>query len=111
MAQVGGHVERKTVTRNPAADSNADGGDLPLLSLRPHPHSGQAFHAYTLDAELSKREDQHFFQIAHVLVHVAPIGFQVEDGIPDELPGAVIRHVSAAACLVNRHALTREFLI
>ena len=45
--------------------------------------------------------DHDLFEIAHVLVHVAAIRPQVQDGIADDLPGAVIGDVAAAARLVH----------
>lgn len=99
---------------NPPADAHADGGDLPLVSngaLGADPHAREAFYAHAFDAEFAQRADLHLFKVSHVLVHVASIGLQVEDGITDELSWAVISHVSAATRLVNRHALPRKLLI
>ena len=51
------------------------------------------------DAERRRRPDQHLLEVANVAVDVAAIGLQVEDRIADELAGAVIRDVAAAAGL------------
>ena len=52
----------------------------------------------------AQREDQRFLDVAHVLVHVAPVGLQVEDGIADQLTGTVIGDVAAAAGFEHRDA-------
>ena len=53
--------------------------------------------------------DQHLFEIAHVAVHIAPVGVQVDDGVADELAGAVVRDVAAAArSRRSRHLRARE---
>ena len=43
--------------------------------------------------------DHHVLEIADIAVHVAAIGLQVDDRIADDLAGAVIRDVAAAAGL------------
>ena len=48
------------------------------LSL-PDPDAGQARDSAGLDAEVGRRPDEHFLEIAHVAMHVASIGLQVED--------------------------------
>ena len=55
--------------------------------------------------------NHHLFEIAHVPVHVAPIRPQIEDRVADDLTRTVIRHVAAAAGLVNRDAEIGELLV
>ena len=50
------------------------------------------------------------FDIAHIPMHIAAIGPQIENGITDELPGAVIRDVAAAARFMNSDAALVEFV-
>ena len=54
--------------------------------------------------------DQHLLEVAHVPMHVAAIGLQIDDGIADELAGTVIRDVAAAAGLEQPDAGRRERL-
>ncbi len=54
--------------------------------------------------------DQHLLEVAHVPMHVAPIRFQVDDGIANELAGAVIRDISATPGLEEPYAGRRERL-
>ena len=72
------------------------------------PDAGQAGDTGGGDAELRDRLDQDLFEIAHVAVHVAAILRQLEDRIADQLPGAVIRDVAAAAGLEQPDALARQ---
>ena len=61
-----------------------------------------------VDAEVGRRPNQHFFEIAHVAVDVAAIGLEIDDRIADELPGPVVGDVAAAAGLVDLDAARRE---
>ena len=54
--------------------------------------------------------DQHLLEIAHVAVHVAAVLRQLEDRVADELPGAVIGDVAAAAGLEETDAFARQRL-
>src|SRR5262249_42590913 len=44
----------------------------------------------------------------HVLVHVLAIGFQIDDGITDDLSGTVVRDVAAAAGFEDVDAVRGE---
>ena len=57
-----------------------------------------------VDAVVGADANHHLFEVAHVAVHVAAVGPQIEDRIADDLAGPVIRHVAAAAGLVHRDA-------
>ena len=50
------------------------------------------------------RPNQHFFEIADVPMHIAPIGTQVENRIAHHLSRSVVGDVSAAPGLVNLDA-------
>src|SRR5436190_14827872 len=104
------HVEREAVARDPAGDPDADGGELGFASVDTDPDAGEPGDAPRLDAEPGHRPDQHFLEVAHVAVHVAAFGLEVEDRIADELTRAVIRHVAAAAGLEQADALRGERL-
>ena len=70
----------------------------------PDPDAGQPGHAAAVDAVVGRHADQHLFQVAHVAVHVAAIGLQVDDRVADDLAGAVVGDVAAAAGLVHLDA-------
>ena len=89
---------------HPARDANADGGELLIAD----PHAGQAVNPVRIDAVVGRRANQHVFEIAHVAVHVAAIGFEIEDRVADDLTGAMIRDVTAAAGLVHVDAPSGE---
>jgi hypothetical protein len=65
----------------------------------PDPHAGEAVLAAGRNTETCERTDQHLLQVTHVAVQVAAVGLQVEDGVADELAGAVVGDVAAAAGL------------
>src|SRR5690606_869530 len=92
VAEVCRHVECKTVAGDPAADADANGRDLFFAAGFTHPHTGQSLHACPCDAEGTDRTNEHLLQITHVDVHVAAVGFEVDDRITDELARAVIGH-------------------
>ena len=92
IVEVGRHVEREPVARHPPGDSDADRGQLAVA----HPDTRQPRHAPGFDAVVGRHPDQHFLEIAHVAVDVAAVGLQIDDGIADELAGAVVGDVAAA---------------
>jgi hypothetical protein len=92
IAQVGGDVQRETVRGDPSADVHADGADFAPA----HPNAGQLGNAAGLDAEIGQRIDDGLLDGPDVSAHVALPFAQVQDGIADELAGAVIGDVAAA---------------
>ena len=78
------------------------------------PDAGDLWNALGHDAEVGAGADEHFFEHADEVdraeVFVAgallagPVAAQIDDGIADELAGAVIRHVTAAIDLMQRDA-------
>ena len=107
LREVGVHVEREAVARDPARDADADGREL--VRRRPRRRSAPA-RALGRDAEVGRRPDQHLFEVAHVAVHVAAIRPQIDDRIADELAGTVVGDVAAAARLEQLDAARRERL-
>ena len=63
------------------------------------PGAREAGNAPGGDAVAGAHADHHLFEVAHVAVDVAPVGIEVDDRIPDDLPGPVVGHVAAAAGL------------
>ena len=72
------------------------------------PDAGQPWHAPGVDAVVGRDANQHLLEIAHVAMHVAAIGLQVEDRIADDLAGAVVGDVAAAPGLVDLDAARRQ---
>jgi hypothetical protein len=97
VIEIGSDVQREAVARNPAADPNADGRELFLTSRRADPHASQTWHAHTRHTKRSDGLDEHLFEVPHVAVDVAAIRLEIENRIPDELTGTVIRDVAASA--------------
>ena len=56
------------------------------------------------DAVVGAGADHHLLEVAHVAVHVAPVGGQLEDRIAHHLAGAVVGDVAAAAGLEDLEA-------
>ena len=86
------HIQGKPVRRDPAAQVNADGGNL----RAPHPNTCHARGAPGCDAKTAKGPDQHFFQSTNIKVHVPFPAVQIQDWITQHLPRTMICHVAAA---------------
>src|SRR5271157_4002178 len=110
MVEVRRDIQGKAVRRYTARDVHTDGGDLGLVAQRPR--AGHARNAARGHAEISAGPDQHLFQLAHKLhrPYARREPAQVENGISDELPGAVISHVAAAVALEDLYARLRELI-
>ena len=97
-------LKREAVAGDPARDPHADGRQLVLR--RPRRRSGPATRPASTPNRRGDR-DHHLLEIAHVAVHVAAIGPQIEDRIADQLAGTVVGDVAAAARLEQRDARPR----
>ena len=104
MAQIRSMVEREPVAGHPSGDSDPNRGKLFLAD----PDAGKAVNSLRGDAVICSGTNQHFLEIPDVAVHVAAIGFQVEDGIADDLSRPVVGDVAAAAGLEDLNAMRRE---
>ena len=78
----------------------------PIFSLA-DPGAGHARDAAGRDAVVGAGADHHLLEVAHVAVHVAAVGRQLEDRIADHLAGAVVGDVAAAAGLEHLEAAAR----
>src|SRR5690606_29011514 len=89
-AQVDVAVEGEPVHRHPAADADADRGDLAFRAgvVGPQPHPRPAGHPCGLDAEVAAGPDQCLLDAAHVVDDPHVLG-QTHDRVADQLPGAV----------------------
>src|SRR5690242_8018884 len=92
VAQIGRMIQSKAVRRDPAADVNADGGDL----FPVHPYAGAALQPPGIDFELRERIGDDGLDRPHIRDYVALPFSQIEDGIADNLAGAVISNIAAA---------------
>ena len=109
VREVRAHVERKAVARHPAGDADADGTNLRRARRAGiQPGASHTFDAPCREAIIGTRPHHHFFDVPHVAVHVAPVGPQIDDGVPHDLPGPVIGHVPPAAGLVDVDAESRQ---
>lgn len=91
-------VKSKPVHGHPVPDSNANRCDL----LVAHPNAREPFPPAAFHAKLAASENDNFLKKAHVAMKVASATFEVDDGICDELAGAVPRSLSATIDLKNR---------
>src|SRR5690348_16360744 len=78
---VGRDVEGKAVARDPPRNPHANRADLFLTN----PRAAETHHAPGREAVVRADADHHLFEIAHVLVHVAAIGIEIDYRISDEL--------------------------
>ena len=87
-----GDVEGEAVHGDPFADADAEGGDFAVAD----PDAGEAFLAGGGDVVVGEGADEGFLEEAEVGVEVLAVVAEVEDGVADELAGAVIGALAAA---------------
>ena len=83
---------------HPASHSDANGRDF----FGANPDTGESLPAAALHSKLSARKNDDLLQKAHIAMKVPSATFKIEDGIGDELTGAVPGGLSAAIDLENR---------
>ena len=108
-AKVGRNIQRKAMAGHPARNPHANGRQLGAPA-RARPDAGQPLDPSRVYAEIAGRTNQHFFEIAHITMYIAPIGTKVDDRISHELAGSVVRDVPAAPRLVNFDSALSEQL-
>jgi hypothetical protein len=98
VAEVCGDIEGETVGGDPAADVDADGGEFFFwdIARRLHPDTGLARDSKSGDAKIGGGADHGFFERANVPVNITADEIEIENGITDDLAGAVIGDVAAA---------------
>ena len=104
MLDIRGDIEGEPMAGDPSGDPDANGRQF----LAPHPHASSSLRALRSDAESGGRSDENFFEVTHVTVHVAPVGFEVEDRVAHQLAWAVIGHIAATSDVEHLDALLRE---
>jgi hypothetical protein len=106
MIKVGRNVKGESVARDPAGNPDAYGPEL--LSI--DPRAGQPRHARCSNAKIMRRANHHFLEVTHIPVDIASIGLQIENGIPDDLPGPMVRDITATPCVKHVDAPGRQCL-
>src|SRR5439155_9594557 len=91
--EIRGDVQREPVPGDPLLHVNPDARDLARPPSRPH--TGVAWLPLGGDTQRRQGLDQRLLECAEVPVEVLPVAGQVEDGVADELAGAVERDVAA----------------
>jgi hypothetical protein len=109
------------VAGDAARDVDADGADLLFSDFACNsavgPDAGAALDPAGKDSVAGAEADQGFFHAADVVdwAEAASVGIgqaaQVEDGVADELAGAVVGDVAAAVDLVDADAFAGEHFI
>jgi hypothetical protein len=99
-------VEGKPVARDPTREAHPDGRQL----LGPHPGTGQTGDALGRNPVVCGRPNEDFFEVAHVAVDVAAIGFEIENGIAHDLAGTVVGDVAAPAGFVDVDTPRRQLI-
>ena len=120
IAKIGADVEREAMRADVLGDVDANGRNLLFCNAASgkSPDSRALADALRRNAEIFAGEDQSFFdetdEIDGAKVRTAlagKIAAEIEDGIADELAGAVIGDVSAALGLVNFNVFVGELRI
>src|SRR5205823_13038205 len=91
-ATVVGDVQREAVPGHPAAERDADRGDLALAD----PHAGQPRAPPRRDAESGERRDEDTLEHVEVPAHIGPEGAEPDDRVAHQLPGAVVGDLATA---------------
>ena len=85
--EVGVHVEREPVARNPARDAHADGANLPVACVSTQDTDSHRCGGLSLK---SRKPGSSALEIAHILMNVTTVRLEVDDWIADELSRTVV---------------------
>src|SRR5205085_12166002 len=101
--------QRDAMIGHPAANAHADRGDL-LLSVFPvrYPDADAALAPFAVHAEMDKRADQPFFEIAHETAHAGFALAQIEHHVGHALSRSVIGELAAPSRLKNGKPRIKE---
>ena len=120
VAEVGGDVEGEAVRGDRLGNVDADGCDFFLADAAAGegPDSGEFTDALSGDAEVFAGVDEDFFHEADEVdgaevgaALAGEVAAEVEDGVADELAGAMISDVAAAVDLVDLDAASGEEIV
>ncbi len=113
MVHVWVEVDGEAVECDPASDADTDGGDLcGLIGLEAvlwvHPDAGGLGVGVGGDVVVGEGGDDGGFEGADVFVDAESGGVEIDDGVGDELAGAVVGDIAASVGLVEGDALGFE---
>lgn len=113
MVHVGVEVDGEAVEGDPSADADADGGDFGGLVglevvLGVDPDAGGLRVGVGGDVVVGEGGDDGGFEQSDVFVDAELGGVEIDDGVGDELAGAVVCDIAAAVGLVEGDALRGE---
>ena len=108
VSQIGGHIVREAVRSDPAAQVHAKRRELFFAGGVIHPNSVVGRDAASSHAEIGRGANHHFFELLDVPAHVAAMLREIQDGIADDLAGAVIGDVAAAIARMEGDVHLRE---
>ena len=120
VAEIGGDVEGEAVGGDGLGDVDADGGDFLFAdgAAGEGPDAGEFADALGGDAEIFAGEDEGFFHEADEVdgaevraAFAGEVAAEVEDGVADELAGAVVGDVAAAVDFVDFYGSAGEQVV
>jgi hypothetical protein len=123
IAGVSGDIEGETVGGDSARDVDADGADLAfarprgLFVVETAPDAGESCDAASADAIDSAEADERFFHHANEVDGTEPAtprvleAAEIEDGVANELAGAMVGDVATAIDFVEGDAAAQEELV
>jgi len=94
MTQVGRNVVGQAMRSDPTADVHANGGKFLFAVASGYPDAGFARNAVSGDTEIGTGTDHGFFESANVPSDISLDIGEVQNGIADDLPGAMIGDIS-----------------
>ena len=112
ITQIGGDVVSKTVGSDPAADVYANGGEFFFGDIAGglDPDASLAGDTIGGDAEIGGCANHGFFESADVPVNVAANAIEIQNGVADDLAGAVISDVAAAIGFAEFDAFLAKYV-
>src|SRR5258708_5149051 len=100
IGQIGVHVQREPVHRNPAAHLDPESGDL----LASNPNSGEALIAIRGNPVLRQCPDDDFLKITQIPTDIEIVIIEIENWIADKLTRTMIRYVATAVYVEHFYA-------
>ena len=96
--QIERYVERQSVITRAAANPQTDAGEFGALDIHPR----RLARPLRLHAQLGNIVDDGILERHHQFAHAQAPAPQINERIDDQLPGTVIRHLTAAVDLHHR---------
>jgi hypothetical protein len=103
VSQISRNIVREAVRSDPAAKVHAKGGEFLFFACGvADPDAVAARDARGGDSKIGCRADHGFFELLDVPADVATVFGEIEDGVTDDLAGAVVGDVAAAVGFLER---------